>query len=240
MTRTRSGAGPGPDLDHVEAWVFDLDNTLYPASSDLFGEIDRRMGEFIAAALEVDGAEARRIQKAYFRDYGTTLRGLMTNHGTNPVAFLEYVHEIDMSPLEPSPALAEVLSRLEGRKIVFTNGSAEHAGKVMDRLGIKEHFDGVFDITAAGYRCKPDPEAYRALIRDHGLAPRTTAILEDLPRNLAPASALGMTTIWVRNDTIWAEFDHGRGPVESFIDHVTDDLVGWLQEIVATRAEGRR
>jgi putative hydrolase of the HAD superfamily len=243
MTRTRSVAGRGGHLGHVEAWIFDLDNTLYPASTNLFGEIDRRMGEFIAAALGVEPDEARRIQKAYFRDFGTTLRGLMANHGIDADAFLDYVHAIDISPLEPSPALAEALARLEGRKIVFTNGSARHADKVMDRLGVAEHFDGVFDIAAAEYHCKPDPEAYRALVRSHALAPKRTAIFEDLPQNLEPAAAMGMTTIWVRNDTVWAETEYETHIAEPFVDHVTDSLVDWLEELVAARqrrADGRR
>lgn len=235
MTETRAAAGPATDLRHIDAWVFDLDNTLYPASCNLFGQIDRRMAEFIAAALNVDAAEARRIQKAYFRDYGTTLRGLMTNHGTDPDAFLEYVHAIDMTALAPSPALEAALARLEGRKIVFTNGSARHADKVMARLGVARHFDGVFDIAAAAYRSKPDPEAYRALVRRHGLDPRATAIFEDLPQNLAPAAAMGMTTVWVRNDTRWAEGGADGGRACDFVDHVTDDLVAWLEGLVAAR-----
>jgi putative hydrolase of the HAD superfamily len=238
MIRTRSAPEPDSRLRHIDAWVFDLDNTLYPASCNLFGQIDRRMAEFIAVALSVDQAEARRIQKAYFRDYGTTLGGLMTNHGTDPEAFLEYVHAIDMTPLAPSPALEAALARLEGRKIVFTNGSARHADKVMVRLGVAQHFDGVFDIAAAEYRSKPDPEAYRALIHRHGLSPRTTAIFEDLPQNLAPAAAMGMTTVWVRNVTRWAEAGAEDGPRCDFVDHVTDDLVAWLQQLVAARKGG--
>lgn len=243
MIRTGTRDRPGPDLTHIEAWVFDLDNTLYPASCNLFAEIDRRMGEFISATLSVDGGEARRIQKTYFREYGTTLRGLMTNHGIDPDAFLEYVHQIDMSRLSPSPALAAALAQLQGLKIVFTNGSADHAEKVMARLGVTQYFDGVFDIIAADYRSKPDPEAYEALVCRHGLAPASSAIFEDLPRNLAPAAAMGMTTVWVRNDTIWAEEGDAGGGEEGaeegaagrYIHHVTDDLAGWLEDVAAVR-----
>ena len=223
-----------PDVNHIDAWVFDLDNTLYPASSNLFAEIDRRMGEFIASELRVDALEARRIQKDYFRDFGTTLRGLMLNHAIEPELFLEYVHAIDVSILAPDAGLDAALSRLDGVKIVFTNGSAEHAEKVMDRLGVARHFDGVFDVAAAQYLSKPDPAAYRALVRCHGLDARRTALFEDLARNLAPAAALGMTTVWVRNATPWAEAPAAGDPPD-FIHHETDDLVAWLEEAAAAR-----
>lgn len=233
MTEPRRDAAHRPDLRHIEAWVFDLDNTLYPASCNLFAEIDRRMRDFIAERCALDAEAARRLQKDYFHEYGTTLRGLMLNHGVDPVAFLEYVHAIDMSPLEPHPALDEALSRLDGRKIVFTNGSAGHAEKVMDRLGVAAHFDGVFDVIAADFRCKPDPAAYRALVERHGLAPEATAIFEDLPQNLAPAAALGMTTVWVRNDMPWGRAEARGDGVDGFIHHVTDDLADWLGGLAA-------
>lgn len=226
-----------PSLNHIEAWVFDLDNTLYPASSNLFAEIDRRMGEFIASELRVDAVEARRIQKDYFRDFGTTLRGLMINHAIEPTLFLEYVHAIDVSILSPDPALEAALSRLAGPKIVFTNGSLRHAETVMDRLGIAHHFEGIFDIAAAKYISKPDPAAYRALVDRHALAPAATAIFEDLTRNLAPAAAMGMTTVWVRNVSPWSEVvTHAETPAH--VHHETEDLVAWLEQAIGARRGG--
>jgi putative hydrolase of the HAD superfamily len=221
-------------LDHVEAWVFDLDNTLYPASCNLFAEIDRRMAAFIGEAIGVDALEARRIQKAYFDEYGTTLRGMMLNHAVDPDHFLDYVHRIDMTPLAPSPALETALAAIEGPKFIFTNGSARHAEKVMDRLGVAHHFDGVFDVTAASFRAKPDPEAYLGLIRRHDLVPAATAFFEDLMRNLAPAAALGMTTVWVRDEE---SRRNGGGPQSPppYVHHETDDLVGWLEALAAAR-----
>lgn len=236
MAPSPAAAAEKPSLNHIEAWVFDLDNTLYPASSNLFAEIDRRMAEFIAAELRVAPDEARRIQKAYFRDFGTTLRGLMLNHGIAPDLFLDYVHAIDVSILAPDPALDTALARLEGAKIVFTNGSSGHAEKVLDRLGVARHFAAVFDIAAADYLSKPDPAAYRALVRRHNLTPGATALFEDLSRNLAPAAALGMTTVWVRNATHWAEAAEGR---PSFVHHETDDLVAWLEGAIAARRPDR-
>ena len=233
---SRPTTTPPPDgtaaLDHVEWWVFDLDNTLYPASCNLFAQVDQRIGEFIAGYLKVDADEARRIQKQYFREYGTTLRGLMSHHALLPDRFLEYVHLIDVSPVPPSPALAAALGRLDGRKIVFTNGSTAHAERVMDRLGVSQHFDGVFDIVAAEYQPKPDPESYRLLLERHRIDPRAAAMLEDLPRNLVPAAALGMTTVLVRTDADWAQ----DGADGDHIHHVTDDLVGWLEAVIVRRA----
>ena len=235
MTDATPGTPAKPNLNHIDAWVFDLDNTLYPASSNLFAEIDRRMGEFIAAHLRVDATTARRIQKDYFRDFGTTLRGLMLNHAVEPTLFLDYVNAIDVSILAPDPGLGKALSRLEGKKIVFTNGSIGHAEKVMERLGVAHHFDAVFDIIAAEYVSKPDPAAYRALIGRHGLTPRATALFEDLSRNLAHAAELGMTTVWVRNATVWSESPSESPLPADCIHHETDDLVAWLEAVIAAR-----
>lgn len=212
-------------LAHCEVWVFDLDNTLYPASCNLFAQVDRLIGRFVQELLEVDEAEARRIQKQYFREHGTTLCGLMRHHNVDPAEFLEYVHAIDLSPVAPSPALDAALARLPGRKLVFTNGSVRHAENVLNRLGVTHHFEGVFDIVAAEYRPKPDPETYRALLRRHGVNPRAATMFEDLPANLRPAAALGMTTVLVRTDAEWAQ----DGADGDYIHHVTDDLVAWLE-----------
>jgi putative hydrolase of the HAD superfamily len=233
MTSAPAPHAGKPGVNHIESWVFDLDNTLYPASSNLFAQIDRRMGEFIASELRVDAIEARRIQKEYFRDFGTTLRGLMVNHAITPDHFLDYVHAIDVSILTPDPALDAALARLDGLKVIFTNGSSSHAEKVMDRLGVARHFDAVFDVAAARYLPKPDPASYRALVRRHGLASAATAIFEDLTRNLAPAAELGMTTVWVRNATDWAEASETR---PDFVHHETDDLTAWLEGAIAARA----
>src|SRR5215510_13999037 len=142
---------PAATLMQAETWIFDLDNTLYPASCNLFAQVDKHIGEFIARLLRVDAAEAHRIQKQYFRDYGTSLRGLMVHHDVDPRDFLEFVHAVDVTPVQPSPALEQALGRLPGRKIVFTNGSEKHAENVMARLGVSHRFDAVFDIVAADY-----------------------------------------------------------------------------------------
>ena len=209
----------------IDVWVFDLDNTLYPASCRLFDQIDRRMGAYIANLLDCDPVEARRVQKSYFRQYGTTMRGLMTEHGVEPSAFLSFVHDIDYGPVAAAPNLDRALDRLPGRKIIFTNASNAHADRVLARLGIAHHFEGAFDIHAAGYRPKPDPSAYDDMLSNHRVNPATAAMVEDIPANLAPAHDRGMTTVWVRSDTDYANIGD---PSADYVHHVTDDLATWL------------
>lgn len=218
-------------LAHVAVWVFDLDNTLYPASCDLFAQIDRRMTAFIAEALELTDDQARALRKRYYRDHGTTLRGLMDNHDIDPRRFLDYVHDIDHRPVPPNPALARALDRLDARKLVFTNASQAHAERVLRRLGIADRFEAVFDIIAADYVPKPDLAPYRTLLDRHAIDPRHAVFIDDLRRNLAPAAALGMTTLWVRGEDEEAPQDAPANHVH----HVTDDLVSWLDNVAAAR-----
>ncbi|MEE9317610.1 MAG: pyrimidine 5'-nucleotidase [Rhodospirillales bacterium] len=213
----------------AECWVFDLDNTLYPASTDIFTQVDEKMTHFISEFLELDFEEAGKVRKDYYLEHGTTLAGLMDLHGMDPNDFLDFVHDIDLSSVAPNPGLDQSLSRLQGRKIIFTNGPTDHAVRIMDRLSIGHHFDAVFDIVGADYVPKPRPEAYQTLVERFRLNPRETVMVEDLVRNLAPAAAMGMTTVWVRPD--------GKGSpenaLEADVDHVVDDLVTWLDELTA-------
>ena len=213
-------------LDHIETWIFDLDNTLYPASCRLFDQVDQRMSAFVCDFLKLDPAEARALQKRYLKEFGTTLRGLMVNHQCPPEQFLEQIHAIDYSAVRPDARLDRALQRLPGRKLIFTNGSVPPAERVMERLGVARHFAGVFDIVAAGYWPKPEISAYEDLLRAYAVEPRRAAFIEDLPRNLVPAAALGMTTVLVKTDSEWAQ-DAAAG---AHIHHVTDDLPGWLAE----------
>jgi len=214
-------------LRHAEAWIFDLDNTLYPASCNLFAQVDEHIGEFIARLLSVDAAEAYRIQKQYFRDYGTSLRGLMLHHEVDPRLFLDFVHTIDVTPVQPSPALELALKRLEGRKIVFTNGSAKHAENVMARLGVSHCFEAIFDIVAADYFPKPEPFVYDVLVRRHWIDPKRAVMVEDIAKNLLPAHEMGMATVLVRHGADWAQ----EGADGAHIHHTTEDLVAWLSEL---------
>ena len=220
---------PAPGLAQAETWIFDLDNTLYPASCNLFAQVDTRIGAYIADRLGIDGDEAYQLQKHYFRTYGTSLRGLMLHHEVNPGEFLEFVHCIDLTPVPPDAALDQALGRLPGRKVIFTNGSTKHAENVMARLGVSHHFDAVFDIVAASYFPKPEPFVYDLMVRRHWIDPRRAVMVEDIPKNLVPAHAMGMTTVLVRTDSDWAQ----DGVDGAHIHHVTDNLVSWLGGVTA-------
>lgn len=214
-----------PRLSHVRCWVFDLDNTLYPADCDLFSQIDARMSSYVADLLDTDLDTARRIQKDYFVSHGTTLRGLMDNHVVDPEHFLDAVHDIDVSPLSPAPGLRTALAGLEGRRLVFTNGSRGHAERVLNRLGVADLIDDIFDISAADYHPKPQPETYDRFVAQCDVAPGAAVMIEDMIRNLAPAAALGMTTVWLRSSYQWAEVDREGHSADIEID----DLVAFLQ-----------
>lgn len=214
-------AGPAT----IDTWIFDLDNTLYPARCNLFAQIDRRIGEYIARFLGVDEAEARRLQKDYWRTHGTSLRGMMTLHACAPQEFLDYVHDIDLSVVEPSRAMDEAIAALPGRKLIFTNGTVEHARRVTERLGIAHHFEATFDIVAADYVPKPEPVIYEQLVRQHGVDPSRALMIDDMAHNLRPAHALGMRTVWVRTEESVGRFDGDR----SHIHDETEDVLGWLQ-----------
>lgn len=216
-----------PALNTVNTWVFDLDNTLYDAAIDLFCQIDVRMGLFIQNLLSLSPDQARALQKRYFQDHGTTLRGLMDNHAIDPQTYLDFVHDIDYSPLSAAPALDAALERLSGRKIIFTNADTAHAARVLDRLGIARHFDVLFDIEAAGYCPKPAPAIYETLLTAGAIDPARAAMVEDMARNLEPAAALGMATVWVKTGTRWGR----SGGDAAYVHHATDDLVGWLNGV---------
>ncbi len=220
-------------FNHIEHWVFDLDNTLYPASCRLFDQIDKRMTQYVARFLGVGREEAFRLQKAYFREFGTTMNGMMTNHQMDPEAYLHFVHDIDYSPVRPSPALAHAIKALPGQKLVFTNGSKAHAKAVMERLGIEEVIEDIHDIKASGYVPKPSPKTYRAMIEATELDPARAAMFEDIARNLEVPHELGMRTVLVRTCGEHADacaIDLGSGD-EPFVDYATEDLAAFLRDI---------
>ncbi|MHC5654760.1 pyrimidine 5'-nucleotidase [Stappia sp. ICDLI1TA098] len=248
--KSRDGAVPGaigehegthahqPDLrafKGVEAWVFDLDNTLYPASTDLFSQIDVRISDYVARELGLSQEDARIKQKAFYRDYGTTLRGLMMEHGIKPDGFLEYVHDIDYTPVDPNPALGAAIARLPGRKFIFTNGDRPHAERTAERLGISEHFDDIFDIVAAGLMPKPNLDAYKLFIERTGVSPARAAMFEDLSRNLSVPHRLGMRTTLLVPDGTRAVFRDEwelEGQNAPHVDFVTDNLAGFLNAVL--------
>ena len=222
---------PRLDSRAVETWVFDLDNTLYHASSNLFDQVSDRIGAFIASYLGVGREEAHRIQKRYWREHGTSLRGMMTLHDCPPDEFIEYVHDIDLSPIAPDPALDAALSRLGGRKVIFTNGSVPHAERVMERLGVRRHFDGVFDIVASDYVPKPELSVYRRMVGHFGFDPARAVMLDDMAHNLKPAHELGMGTVWVRTEESLERLAI-MGGERGHIHHETDDVVRFLEGLL--------
>ena len=216
-------------LLHADTWVFDLDNTLYCGVHGLFEQIDARMRGYLAQFLDIDEDEAHRVQKSYFRQYGTTLRGMMLNHAMDPKPYLDHVHDIDISLIPADPALNSALARLDGRKIIFTNADVPHAERVLARLGIAEHFDAIFDIVEAEYIPKPEPDIYDTLVKRFAIDPQDAVMVEDIARNLEPAAALGMATVWVRPVT---DCDVCKqAPEGDHVDFETDDLVAWLQAL---------
>jgi putative hydrolase of the HAD superfamily len=223
----------------VETWVFDLDNTLYPHHLNLWQQVDERIRNFVAEYLRIPYEEAFRLQKDYYKRYGTTMRGLMTEHGLQPDAFLEMVHQIDHSPLTPNPALGAAIEKLPGRKLIMTNGTRKHAATVLQRLEIHQHFDDVFDIAAADLDPKPLPQVYHRFLARHGVDASRAAMFEDLARNLEVPHALGMTTVLVVPEgtrEVFREDWELEGRDAPHVDHVTDDLAGFLDKIAAARA----
>ncbi len=219
---------------HIDTWVFDLDNTLYPHHVNLWQQVDGRIRDFVAHQLKVEAAEAFRIQKDYYRRYGTTMRGMMTEHGVSPDDFLAYVHDIDHSPLEPNPAMGQALAKLPGRKLILTNASVAHAEKVLERLALGVTFDGVFDIISAEFEPKPARQTYRRFLDLHGVDAERAAMFEDLARNLAIPHEFGMTTVLVVPDgtqKVVREAWEMEGRDAPHVDHVTEDLTGFLAQL---------
>ena len=230
----RGGIGRS-DLAYVTAWIFDLDNTLYRADADFFGQIDRKMTDYIARYLALEPVEARQLQKRYLAEYGTSLSGLMAVDGMDPAPFLDFVHDVELHMLDPDPALRARIDALPGRKFIFTNGSRAHARNVGEHLGLYDLFDGVFAIEDVDYVPKPRPEPYRDFCAHFGVDPARAVMFEDSARNLEVPKRLGMATVLVASDTNWSEEPELTRPAgahtafPAWIDAVTDDLAGWLE-----------
>ena len=212
------------DFQHIDTWVFDLDNTLYPASSGLFAHVDARMTAYIQRLLDLDPAEARRVQKEYFHRHGTTLAGLIADHDVDPHDFLEDVHDIPLDALTPDPRIVDGIARLPGRAFVYTNGDAPYAARVLERLGLGSHFVHVHDIHACSYRPKPDPHGYRCLADQFGIDPARAVMVEDMAKNLKPAKDMGFTTVWVDNGSEQAV----EAPETAHVDHRITHVGDWL------------
>jgi len=227
----------------TRVWIFDLDNTLYPAECNLFAEVDHRMGEFIARYLGVPYPYARHLQKSYYRQFGTTLSGLMLVHKMDPAAFLDYVHDIDLSVVQPHPELAAAIAQLPGRKLIFTNGTRTHAERVAGKLGVLHLFEDIFDIVTSQYVPKPQAGPYEKFLRDHGVDPNQAAMFEDMPHNLEVPHQLGMTTCLVHSSyvdhPIQLKIRSWSAPPEH-VHHMTENLAGFLLETCLKASQAGR
>ena len=227
-----------PDLAQfsaIRSWIFDLDNTLYPRHSNLFAQVDVRIRDYVQRFLSLEPDAAQVLQRDYYRRYGTTLRGLILEHGIAPDDFLEYVHDIDHSPVMPDPVLAAAITRLPGKRYILTNGSRPHAEKVMARLGLGADFEDIFDIVRADLLPKPHPDTYARFLAESGVAPGEAAMFEDLARNLEVPKDLGMATVLIvprGTEPILAEAWETEGSEGEHIDYLTDDLGAFLTRIV--------
>lgn len=221
------------DLDHITSWVFDLDNTLYPRTCDLFAQIDTLITQYMMNVTGLDHMPARRLQKEYYRDHGTTLNGLMLHHDIDPDHYLDSVHAIDYSPVDAHPELVDLISQLPGEKYIFTNADIGHTEAVLSRLGGVHLFKGMFDIRAADYIPKPEQSAYDSFLKTHQISPKTAIMFDDLEKNLKVPHLLGMATVHVvaepdfNHDQV-DEWELGRVDDQEHIHHVTDDLVSFL------------
>ena len=215
------------ELNKIKCWIFDLDNTLYSGQTKVFDQVDKKMSSFISNKLKISLKEAKKIQKEYFHKYSTTLSGMMKNHKIDAMEFLDFVHDVNLDFLEKNKDLEKEITKITGKKIIFTNGSRAHAENVTKRIGINKLFDGIFDIVESNFIPKPSIEAYKILIEKYKIEPQYCIFIEDIARNLKPAHELGMKTVWIKNDEPWAaEFSN-----ESFINYRTENLTEFLKDI---------
>ena len=219
------------ELIEIKYWIFDLDNTLYSGQTKVFSEVDKRMSSFISEKLKIDIIEAKKIQKEYFYEYGTTLSGLMQKKNIDPNEFLEFVHDIDISWLPKDKLLREELIKIKEKKYIFSNGSHAHIRNVTNQLGIDDLFDGAFDITDANFLPKPRIEPYKKLIQKFKLDPNKSILIEDIAHNLEQAKNLGMKTCWLENDETFAKKDADK----PYIDYKINNLPSFLQKINVLR-----
>ena len=211
----------------IKTWIFDLDNTLYDVETNLFAKVSKRMTGFIQNKFKLEESAAKDLQREMFLKYGTTMRGLMVEHGMDPEEFLHFVHDIDVSDLEPDPALKKLLENLPGRRLIFTNGSVPHAQRITEQLGIGHLFEGIFDIVAANFVPKPEPVTYQAMVDEFDVVTTASVMIDDMAKNLIPASNLGIRTVWLKHDKDWSSKDFSS----EHIDEEISDLKSWLATV---------
>jgi putative hydrolase of the HAD superfamily len=215
--------------DNINTWIFDLDNTLYAADSGIFQQVHRLMGEFISKNLNIDLTEAKKLQSKYYKQHGTTLRGMIDNHGTNPDYFLEEVHKLDYSIVGPNDLLNRELKKLKGRKIIYTNANKQHVINVLERIDLTNFFDEIFDIKMANYIPKPEIKPYEQIIDLFNINPKSSAMFDDIARNLVPAKKVGFTPVWI--DAGYENFSDDIKSSKNYLDYETRDLSLFLKDV---------
>ncbi len=220
------------EFQSIKYWLFDLDNTLYSGKTKVFEQVDKKMTQYISQKLNINLKEAKEMQKKYFHKYNTTLNGLIKNHKVDANEFLDFVHDINIDFLEKDEQLGIEIKKLNGKKIIFTNGSRKHAMNITKKIGVDQHFDDIFDIVDCEFIPKPLVEPYNKLVQKHKIDPNLCVFIEDIARNLKPAYEMGMKTIWIENDEPWAkEFSDSK-----FVNYKTNNLSGFLKKINIAKA----
>ena len=213
----------------IDTWIFDLDNTLYSADSGIFQQVHVLMGKFVSEYLNIDIKEAKKIQRKYYKKHGTTLRGMMDNHRVDPDKFLKEVHKLDYSIISPNKQLNKELTKLPGKKIVFTNANKQHANDVLVRLELTGMFDEIFDIKMAGYIPKPEIKSYKDIINKFDINPTNAIMFDDIAKNLVPAKNLGFTSVWI--NVGYENFSDDIANSKNFLDFETKDLFLFLNKV---------
>ncbi|OPZ78706.1 MAG: D-glucose-1-phosphatase [Alphaproteobacteria bacterium ADurb.Bin438] len=217
-------------LANVTDWVFDLDDTLYPSTCDVFFKMEKRICEYMSKHIGITVDEARVLQREYYAKYGVTIRGLMIHHNIDPDDFLEDIHQIDLSVLPENKDLDECIANLPGKKYIFTNGIKSHAERVLKKVGIRNHFEGIFSIREAHFVPKPSIDIYKKMLNTFGIDPTKSIMFDDAQKNLRPANELGMATVWVRGAvTHFSKVEENP----EFCDYITSDITSWLKDVLA-------
>ncbi len=215
--------------EKINTWIFDLDNTLYSADSGIFQQVHRLMGEFISNNLGIDMPEAKRLQSKYYKQHGTTLRGMMDNHGIDPDHFLREVHKLDYSIVGPNNMLNEQLQKLKGRKIIYTNANKQHVDDVLKRIELTNYFDEIFDIKMANYIPKPEVKPYEQIIDLYDIDAKSSIMFDDIAKNLVPAKKVNFTSVWI--DAGYENFSDDIQASRDYLDFQTRDLSIFLKDV---------
>ena len=215
--------------NQVKTWIFDLDNTLYSADSGIFQQVHELMGKFVSNQLNIDIDKAKKIQKNYYKQHGTTLRGMMDNHGVDPDHFLAEVHRLDYSIVGPNKELNIELKKLEGRKIIYTNANMQHTIDVLERIELSNFFDDIYDIKMANYIPKPEMAPYEQLIKQFNIDAKSAAMFDDIAKNLVPAKKVGFTSVWI--DAGYENFSDDIKASKSYLDYETTNITKFLENV---------